>query len=266
MAKDIPEAVREICRALPETDERPSRGSPNFRVAGKTFAILSINHHGDGKIALWLNAPPGAQALHTAREPGCYFVPPYVGPRGWLGVELDRGLGWDAIAERLLEAYRHVAPARLAAADVPVPRIKPPTRTVDAECFDPLRQPRAKAILAELEELCLGLPETSAALQFGSPVFKAGKKSFCGAHRHGGRLRLEFRVDAERQATLTFDERYSIPRYIGRHGWIALDVEDHIDWDEVHALALASYRRVALKRMLHALDGALGRQGSGRPQ
>ena len=255
MAKDIPDAVREICLALPEADEQPSRGSPNFRVAGKTFATLSINHHGDGKIALWLNAPPGAQALHTTREPEFYFVPPYVGPRGWLGVELDKGLNWRVVGERLHEAYRHAAPARLAEATLPAADIEPPTATMDDESFDPLRQPRAQAILAELREFCLGLPETSETTQFGSPVFKAGAKNFCGAHRYGRRLRLEFRVSADQQATLTFDERYSIPRYIGHHGWVALDVEDHIDWDEVRELALSSYRRAALKRMLRALDG-----------
>ena len=254
MAKDIPEAVRELCRALPEAEERPSRGSPDFRVGGKTFATLAINHHGDGRIALWLNAPPGAQALHTSREPGFYFVPPYVGPRGWLGVQLDKGLDWRVVAERLHEAYCQVAPARLAGAEMP--NIEPPTKTVDDEQFDPLREPQAQAILTELRELCLGLPETSEAKQFGSPVFKAGAKNFCGAHRYGRRLKLEFRVSPERQATLTFDERYAIPRYTGHHGWIALDVEDHIDWDEVRALALESYRRVALKRMLKALDGA----------
>ncbi|HKE95898.1 MAG TPA: MmcQ/YjbR family DNA-binding protein, partial [Povalibacter sp.] len=91
MAKDINGAVREVCLWLPEAEEFMSHGSPNFRVRGKTFAAYCVNHHGDGRVALWLNAPEGAQALYTREEPKHFFVPPYVGPRGWLGVNLDKG-------------------------------------------------------------------------------------------------------------------------------------------------------------------------------
>jgi hypothetical protein len=59
-------------------------------VRGKTFAAYVVNHHGDGRIALWLNAPSGAQELYVKQEPKHFFVPPYVGPRGWLGVNLDK--------------------------------------------------------------------------------------------------------------------------------------------------------------------------------
>ena len=65
MAKDIATAVREVCLSLPEATERPSRGSPDFRVREKTFATFVVNHHGDGRIALWLRAPAGAQAVFT---------------------------------------------------------------------------------------------------------------------------------------------------------------------------------------------------------
>lgn len=91
MGRNISDAVRELCLALPEAEEVPSRGSPDFRVRGKTFATYVINHHGDGRIALWLNSPDGAQAFYAENEPEHYFVPPYVGPRGWLGVRWKRG-------------------------------------------------------------------------------------------------------------------------------------------------------------------------------
>src|ERR1043165_5035328 len=84
MAKDISQAVREVCLWLPESSEVISHGSPDFRVRGKTFATYVINHHGDGRVALWLNAPAGAQELYTKEEPKHFFVPPYVGARGWL--------------------------------------------------------------------------------------------------------------------------------------------------------------------------------------
>jgi hypothetical protein len=95
---------------FPETEEVISHGSPDFRVRGKTFATYVVNHHGDGRLALWLAAPPGAQQHYTESEPKHFFVPPYVGPRGWLGVHLNKGLDWKRIAERVREAYVAAAP------------------------------------------------------------------------------------------------------------------------------------------------------------
>ena len=253
MGKNITEAVRKVCLSFPESEEQPSRGSPDFRVRDKTFATYAVNHHGDGRIALWLNAPDGAQRFYSENEPEHYFVPPYVGPRGWLGVELDQGLGWRTVAKRVREAYEKTAPAALVRILGPTIEIEPPTETLDPEEFDPLLEPRAQAKLERLRALCLELPETSESTQFGTPAFKAGKKTFCGAHRYGRRMHLEFWVGRDRQAMLTFDKRYSIPGYTGHNGWIHLDVEDQVYWDEVRALALESYRHFALQRMLKAL-------------
>lgn len=91
--RTVSEVVRDIMASLPETEEFVSHGSPTFRVRGKIFATYTINHHGDGRVALNLIAPPGAQAAFTKMQPKAYFVPPYIGPKGWLGVELDKGLG-----------------------------------------------------------------------------------------------------------------------------------------------------------------------------
>ena len=110
MAKDINKAVREVCLWFPEAAEVISHGSPDFRVRGKTFATYVVNHHGDQRIALWLNAPAGAQELYTRAEPKHFFVPPYVGPRGWLGVQLDKGISWKRVAKLVREAYEKVAP------------------------------------------------------------------------------------------------------------------------------------------------------------
>ena len=82
----------------------------------------------------------------------------------------------------------------------------------------------------------LQLPETSEGEQFGSPVWKAGKKTFVCAHNGTGRLQLQFWVGVEQQALLTSDKRYSIPKYIGHNGWIDLDVEKRINWSEVDSL------------------------------
>ena len=105
--------VREHCLALPETSERLSHGEPTWFVRKRVFAMAANNHHGDGRIALWVPAADGAQAGLVAGAPEHYFVPPYVGHRGWVGVRLDRDLEWDAIAGAIEEAYTAVAPRRL---------------------------------------------------------------------------------------------------------------------------------------------------------
>jgi hypothetical protein len=108
--------VREVCLALPEVTERLSHGSPTWFVRGKTTFVMYLDdHHGDGRLALWCAAPAGMQAALVAGEPEhYYFVPPYVGHRGWVGVHLNRGIDFEEIAGAIEEAYLVVAPKRLA--------------------------------------------------------------------------------------------------------------------------------------------------------
>jgi len=116
MTAEALEHVRAICLALPETSERLSHGSPAFFVRErKTVAMFLDDHHGDGRLAIWCPAPPGAQGDLVAEEPHRFFVPPYVGPRGWLGVRLDVEVDWDEVAGIVEDAYRLVAPKRLVA-------------------------------------------------------------------------------------------------------------------------------------------------------
>ena len=253
--RNIKAAAREICLSLPEAEERSGKRMPDYLVHGKVFALLAVNHHGDGRTALWLPAPPGAQQLHVEMAPDHYFVPPYVGPRGWLGVHLDRGNDWLSIEARVREAYKHVAPAEVRARVGPPLELAAPDGAIDPEDFDPLLAPRAQSVLTRVRTVCATLPETSEGTQFGKPSFRAGKKTFLSVHRGRRRLCLQLWVGPELQATLTEDSRFSIPMYIGHRGWIDLDVEDHLDWDEVRELVLGSYRHFALKRMLKALDG-----------
>jgi hypothetical protein len=117
--------VRELCLALPETTERLSHGSPTFFIRDKTTFVMYLDdHHGDGRLALWCAAPPGVQAELLEAERGAgdepdpdterFFRPPYVGHRGWIGVRLDRDVGWDEVAAIVREAYLTVAPKKLA--------------------------------------------------------------------------------------------------------------------------------------------------------
>ena len=113
-------AIREICGALPETSERLSHGEPPFFIRGKrTFASVWDSHHDDGRFALICAAPPGLQAALVETDPERFFVPAYVGHRGWIGVRLDRGFDREEIAGILEDAFAEVAPARLLPADPP---------------------------------------------------------------------------------------------------------------------------------------------------
>lgn len=252
MAKDINQAVREVCLWLPEATEVMSRGSPDYRVRGKTFATFVVNLHGDGRIALWLNAPPGAQELYTKEEPKHFFVPPYVGPRGWLGVNLDKGVSWKRVAKLVREAYEKVAPPPLARTLGKTIEIEPPTATVPATQLDPMSSRRAQSVLKTMRAVCLALPETSEGSQFGNPVWRAGKRVFAQAYSYD-KLRVAFWVGVDKQAMFTRDPRFEIPAYLGHNGWIALDASRRLDKSEVKGLALSSYRHFALKRMLKAL-------------
>jgi hypothetical protein len=106
--------LRTICLALPETSERLSHGAPTFFVRGKrAFLMVMTDHHGDGRFAIWCAAPDGLQKMLVEADPDRFFVPPYVGHRGWLGARLDRGLDWDELAGIAEDAYAEAAPAKL---------------------------------------------------------------------------------------------------------------------------------------------------------
>ena len=98
--------VRAICLCLPGAVERASHGAPAFFVGGKRcFVMFMDNHHHDGRLALWCAAAAGVQAALVDADPDRYFVPPYVGHRGWIGVRLDRGLAPDEVAGLIEDAH-----------------------------------------------------------------------------------------------------------------------------------------------------------------
>jgi hypothetical protein len=115
-ARDPLERLRRIVAALPETSERLSHGAPTFWGGKRTFASFAVDHHGDGRIAIWCKLPAGAQGALVAKDPAVFFVPPYVGPSGWVGIRVDRDVDWDLVAALLEEGWRTVAPARALAA------------------------------------------------------------------------------------------------------------------------------------------------------
>ncbi|PSK98216.1 putative DNA-binding protein (MmcQ/YjbR family) [Haloactinopolyspora alba] len=112
--------------------------------------------------------------------------------------------------------------------------------------------------LAELRRVCLAFPEAAEVEAWGRPTFRAGKKMFAlfgGDDEHP--YAVIVKADPAERRALLDDGRFYVPPYHGPSGWVALDfTAADVDWDEVRELVDASYRQVALKRMLTALDSA----------
>jgi hypothetical protein len=108
--------ARRIALALPQAYEKESHGEPSFFVqGGKMFVTVDNGHHGSGHVALWIRAEPGVQGALVGGDPRHFFVPPYVGKAGWVGVRLDTGLAWPQVAVLVERSWRLAAPNRLLA-------------------------------------------------------------------------------------------------------------------------------------------------------
>jgi hypothetical protein len=110
---DPSQELRRICLELPEATEKEAWGQPTYRVGNKMFAMFLADHHGDGRVALWCKAPPGAQEILVGAAPHKFFRPPYVGHKGWIGVSLVGDVDWQEVAELVADSYRMTAPKRL---------------------------------------------------------------------------------------------------------------------------------------------------------
>ena len=100
-ARDLPGAA--------ETTEKLAWGEPTWRVRGRLFAQLDDHHHGADHLAVWLPAPLGEQEAMVFTDPVRFFRPPYVGPRGWVGVRIDRRPDWTTVERLVEQAYGLVA-------------------------------------------------------------------------------------------------------------------------------------------------------------
>ena len=113
MTSDPLSILRALCLALPEVTEKLSHGEPMWFVRKRGF-VMYADHHHDDRVAFWCATPEGAQEALVEAYPERYFRPPYVGVKGWLGVYLDVPVDWEEVAVLVEDAYRCVAPARLA--------------------------------------------------------------------------------------------------------------------------------------------------------
>jgi hypothetical protein len=114
MENELFEQIQALCLSFPGTSERMSHGAPTFFIQEKkSFVQYHMNHHGDGKIALWCAAPSGVQMMLVESQPHIYYVPAYVGHLGWIGLRLDRDAEWNEIASIISDAYLIRAPKKL---------------------------------------------------------------------------------------------------------------------------------------------------------
>jgi predicted DNA-binding protein (MmcQ/YjbR family) len=252
--RSIPEAVRELCLAFPEAEEFESHGSPNYRARkGKVFAVWALNHHGDGHVGLWLNTPAMEQSRLLASSRHLYR-PPYVGPSGWIGVELNKGFSWKRVCELAHQAYLNSSPAKLAARAAAPPKIAAPTAKMKPAEIDRLLAPRALKAIAAIRKVCAELPGVEEGTQMGSMTWRAGKRTFFMLHDYGKGLAAQFWVGIERQGPLEMDPRLSIPPYMGHKGWMALDLQKSVNASELRDFAIESFRHFASRRAIAALD------------
>jgi predicted DNA-binding protein (MmcQ/YjbR family) len=110
--------------------------------------------------------------------------------------------------------------------------------------------------LKRLRKICLSLPEVKEVVTWGHPTFRAGKKDFAVYEEYKGRPCLAFQAGLAGQQALMGDPRFYRTPYTGHRGWMSLYVDQPLDWNEIRELVLRSYRLVALKRMLKAMDQA----------
>jgi len=103
--------LRAICLALPEASEKETWGDATFRVREKIFAMA---RGGEEPAAVWCKARPGVQEMLVSADPGRFFVPPYVGGNGWIGIHLNVAVDWEVLEDFITESYRMTAPKRLA--------------------------------------------------------------------------------------------------------------------------------------------------------
>ena len=110
------ERVTRICRAFPEAVYELAGKHASYQVRKKTFAYYLNDHHGDGIVSVCCKVLPGDNTALAAAQPTKFYLPAYIGPRGWVALRLDLpAVDWEEVAELVRTSYRLVAPQKLAA-------------------------------------------------------------------------------------------------------------------------------------------------------
>jgi len=250
--------VREICFAFPGTAEKLSHGAPAFFIRGKMFASFADDHHGDGRVALWCKSTKSEQQRRVEAAPERFFVPPYVGVSGWVGVRVDgSNTDWDEVAIVVEEAWVSAAPA--SAANDP---IKPPPRAKPLAKTDPSV---AKAALDRLVAICDALAESTCERSKRHATFRVRKKPYAyllDNHDRDGVVAASWKATMADQASLLASDptRFYAPPYIGPRGWTALRLDvGRVDWEELAQRIAASHALVSPTRSKPSKASTLGK-------
>jgi predicted DNA-binding protein (MmcQ/YjbR family) len=139
------ERLRAICLALPDASEKVAWGDPTWRVRDRIFAMQKGNYEG-GRPSLWLKGASGAQEALVGARPSLFFVPPYVGNKGWVGIYLDGGsMEWEVVADLIVESWRLIAGPRLSARLPEGPPAPPAKKKASVRKKSPARPAKKKA-------------------------------------------------------------------------------------------------------------------------
>ena len=246
------ERVRGVCMVFPGAEEKLSHGAPSFHVRGKMFLNFVDDHHGDGRLAVWCKATPEAQRRLVDGDPERFFVPPYVGVKGWVGVRLDHPhTDWIELAIIVEEGWTSIVPKTLAReTGKPRPPPPPPPRrvTTDAKV--------ARAAIERLSAMCLALPEATCERSGSHATYRIGKKTFAyflDNHHGDGIIAASYKVlprGAHTKLAKKEPKRFYLPAYIHARGWVGerLDLA-RVDWAGLRERIIASYASVAPKKL-----------------
>lgn len=241
--------LRTICMALPATGEKLSRGAPVFHVKDRLFVMFLDEHHDDGRIAAWCKATHEEQRRLVAEDPDQYFVPPYVGVSGWVGVRLDRPqTDWIALSMIAENGWTAVAPKAVREGRW-VPKGKPPPppvrKTTDARV--------AREALARVKTLGLALPDAECEQEGQHACFRVRGKVFAwflDNHHGDGRVSICVKTGTEEAARLAKKdpERFHLPAYMTRQGYVGVRLDGpKVDWKDVAARLARSHEVTTAK-------------------
>ncbi|HEY8040024.1 MAG TPA: MmcQ/YjbR family DNA-binding protein [Polyangiaceae bacterium] len=242
--------VRAICTALPGGEEKLSHGAPSFHVRGKMFTIFVDDHHEDGRLAVWCKATHDEQRALVASDPAQYYVPPYVGVKGWVGVRLDLPTtDWIKLTMLVEQGWTDVAPKSIASGK----RLPPPRKPAPPPVRKTTDPARARVALEKVTALALALPEATCERHARHATYRVRKKTFAyflDNHHGDGFIGACVKTAPGQNDRLVRSEpkRFYRPQYIGARGWVGVRVDmARVDWKDVAERVAASYRAVAPK-------------------
>jgi hypothetical protein len=246
------EHVRTICLRFPAAEEKLSHGAPAFHVRGKLFLMFVDDYHGDGRLGVWCKSTLEEQRRLVAADSARYYVPPYVGVRGWVGVRVDQpSPDWIDLSILVEDAWRSVAPPRVVRGQAPGGAGAPPSPPVRVTTDENL----AREALERLTAICLGLPEAEREREGKHAAFRVRKKTFAyflDNHHGDGVVAACVKGDRREHAALiaSHPSRFFLPPYMGPRGYLGVRLDAKgVDWDDLRARVAASYASVAPKAL-----------------